>query len=144
MYRQSCRLYVPSVAPGCPVSVCALAAGGLPPTQRARPSLLTRPPTLSSNPQMHSFLSSSHRLPSQLGSVCIARSLSFLFSFLVLSASPSSSRSPRAACSLVILLPFSPPPSNHPFFVPSLLTVSLRRVLKSVVKPGYGTASRAT
>lgn len=76
---------------------------------------------------------------------------SFLFSFHVLRISRLFSQpAPRAllislSFSLPPSLPLCPslPPSDHPFAVPSLLTVSLRRVLKSVVKPGYETGQSA-
>lgn len=160
--------------------VCALESRGRGSHQRsARPSLLTRPPTLSSNPQMHSFLSSSLLslflscpppspfFPSVVSRRLSARpqrmhrglffvsssfplsrfltlSLSYPFFFpSMLSASSSSSRSPRRVPSSSLFLFSSLPPSVYPFSVLSLLTISLRRVLKSIVKPGYKTGQSA-
>lgn len=161
--RVAVRSYVPSVEVRSRLSgLCALAAGA--PTNAARDlaflpaHLLYRaihkcilssllPFCLSS--WVARRLRSSRRLPSArqrmhrgllfvLLSPSPPRSRLFFFPS-TFSASPSSSRSPRR----VLSSSFSLPPPVHPFSVPSLLTVSLRRVLKSVVKPGYETGQSA-
>lgn len=145
MYRQSCRSFVCSFGRG-PLQVvrpvCALAAGA--PTNAARDlaflpaHLLYRaihkcilssllPFCLSS--RVARRLRSSRRLPSRLGSVCIAVSSSSFSSFPLprsrpfffpstFSASPSSSLSPRRVLSphLSFFFPPSLPPSiRSPF-----------------------------
>lgn len=158
MYRQSCRSFVCSFGRG-PLQVvrpvCALAAGA--PTNAARDlaflpaHLLYRaihkcilssllPFCLSS--RVARRLRSSRRLPSRLGSVCIAVSSSSLSSFPLPRSRPfffpstfPPHRPPlllaRAACSLLISLSFSLPP----FLRPSVLrSVSSHRISTSSFK----------
>lgn len=141
-------------APGCPACVRSRGRGSH--QRSARPSLLTRPPTLSSNPQMHSFLSSSLLslfpscppspfFPSSPVSARQRMHRGLLFFALLFSSPPLSSflfsfhvsphRPPlllaRAACSLLISLSFSLPP----FLRPSVLrSVSSHRISTSSFK----------